>query len=131
MTDIPMRKCTKCGVPKPPTTEYFRVQGSSKKNDGTVRDRTGELRRQCKTCMSNADGYREKMRNGGDKVHGRRTAMARPIIGEQPHVKGPKPCDDCNDMPWRVAGSRCARCGLAAGAEPAVEMVLRKFDRVG
>lgn len=121
----PMRKCSKCSVTKPATLDNFRPR--CRDDGGGVNG----LRSQCRSCMTRSDSYRDKMRRGADREHGRRTATSRPIIGEREHVKQPKPCDACCSMPWRVNGAKCHHCGLAAGVEAKPELVLRRwYERV-
>lgn len=98
--------CDKCEIPKPDTNEFF----ESRHDVGY-----GALRRAtCREC-------RRKVKRIQDRMRSRRVVPAR---SEPKYEPGPKPCNECSSLPWRVIGAACLSCGLEHAEEPPVELVL-------
>jgi hypothetical protein len=105
------RRCTGCETSYPSTPEHFPPRGID------VTHPEGGLRSRCWSCH-------RASRNGC----GANPRRMRPLAAEREYIRGPKPCDDCGSMPWRVAGPRCPCCKLEYADEPAPELQLRRFD---
>lgn len=110
-------ECPFCHETKPKTEKFFELR----RYVNTAGVPSQSWRSQCKLCRRSRfkTGNAPRHRRAGE--HNRR---------DEVYVPGPKPCRECNNLPWRVDGEKCDCCGLAFALEPRPVIEFRDFNNV-
>jgi len=112
-----LKPCARCGIPKENTIEFYRPRA----------DRGGDLRTVCRICMRRNDTDMKRRRRSTE-VRYREVRVSKRRGCSEKYEPGPKPCNECSSLPWRVDGRVCFTCGLEHAAEPPVELVLYRSN---
>ena len=103
------KRCTGC-LERRPFDEFELYPASD------VKRAPGARRSRCNMCRSSQRATGKLLNTRANR-------------SDPDYIPGPKPCDACGSMTWRVAGHVCVECALEYADEPKPELQLRRFDQ--